>query len=147
MSKSLGPAARMPLPNEVRGSAPKGQPSADQAAAKALDAAAIIRPAGDNGPERDADVTGVTPKTPAERSRRYRKRKRDALTEALVTSQTVTSVTPEVAIAPVVPAGGMRKGGRPDPPSLRPVLELDDLKQLGTCAGCPLVTATQQEAA
>jgi hypothetical protein len=62
--------------------------------------------------QRDANVTHVTPKTPAERSREYRKRKHDALTEALVTPATVTPVTPDVTIAPVIPAVGMTKGER-----------------------------------
>jgi len=62
--------------------------------------------------ERDADVTRVTPKTPAERAREYRKRKRDALTEAVVTPQTVTPVTPDIPITPVIPATGMTKGER-----------------------------------
>jgi hypothetical protein len=63
-------------------------------------------------PQRDADVTSVTPKTAAERSREYRKRKRDALTGALVTPQTVTPVTPELPVTPVVPAINMTKGER-----------------------------------
>jgi hypothetical protein len=59
-------------------------------------------------------MTRVTPKTPAERSREYRKRKRDALTEALVTPASVTPVTPEVTIRPVIPAVGMTKSERDD---------------------------------
>lgn len=61
---------------------------------------------------RDASVTPVTPKTAAERAREYRKRKRDAMTEALVTPATVTPVTPDVTIQPVTPAAGMTKGER-----------------------------------
>jgi hypothetical protein len=56
----------------------------------------------------------VTPQTPAERARAYRKRKRDALTEALVTPATVTPVTPDVTINPVVPAVGLSKSERDD---------------------------------
>jgi hypothetical protein len=59
--------------------------------------------------ERDA---AVTRKTPAERSREYRKRKRDAVTEALVTPETVTPVTPDVRIKSVAPAVGITKGER-----------------------------------
>jgi hypothetical protein len=64
--------------------------------------------------QRDAAVTRVTPKTPAERAREYRKRKRDTLTEALVTPATVTPVTPDVTINPVVPAVGLSKSERDD---------------------------------
>jgi hypothetical protein len=73
---------------------------------------ATASPSGTPDGERDANVTSVTPKTPAERAREYRKRRRDSLTEALVTPSTVTPVTPDVTIQPVVPAVGMTKGER-----------------------------------
>jgi hypothetical protein len=76
---------------------------------QALSPVSVPQPADD---VRDASVTHVTPKTPAERAREYRKRKRDALTAALVTPATVTPVTAEVTITPVVPAVGMSKGER-----------------------------------
>ena len=57
-------------------------------------------------------AANVTPKTPAERAREYRQRKRDALTEALVTPSTVTPVTPNVTIQPITSAAGMTKGER-----------------------------------
>jgi hypothetical protein len=72
----------------------------------------ILKPDADVSSQRDASVTRVTPKTPAERAREYRKRKRDAVTDALVTPETVTPVTPDVTITPVVPATGMTKGDR-----------------------------------
>ena len=61
--------------------------------------------------QRDAAVTRVTPKTPAERSREYRKRQRDAATAALVTPATVT---PELVVPPIVPATDLGKGERED---------------------------------
>lgn len=70
---------------------------------------------GDTAPQRDANVT---PKTPAQRSREYRERerqrKRDALTEALVTPATVTPVTPDITPQPVMPAVGLTKSERDD---------------------------------
>lgn len=64
--------------------------------------------------QRDAAVTPVTPKTPAERSRAYRKRQRDAVTEALVTPASVTPVTPDITPHPVMPAVGLTKSERDD---------------------------------
>ena len=82
---------------------------AEEEPIKESSSASVPQPA-DN--VRDASVTRATPKTDAERAREYRKRKRDALTEALVTPSTVTPVTPEVTLAPVIPAVGMTKSER-----------------------------------
>jgi hypothetical protein len=65
-----------------------------------------------NAEPRDGSVTRVTPMTPAERAREYRKRKRDALVEALLTPSTVTPVTPDVTPVRIAPAVGMTKGER-----------------------------------
>ena len=71
------------------------------------------RPAEESGRDvKNIVAERVTPKTPAEPAREYRKRERDALTEALVTPNAVTPVTPDVTMQPVIPAAGMTKGER-----------------------------------
>jgi hypothetical protein len=95
-------------PDKVR--PPAGNRRAEEnAPIEELSSASVPQPADD---ARDAAVTRVTPKTPAERARKYRKLKRDALTDALVTPATVTPVTPDLTIQPVIPAVGMTKGER-----------------------------------
>jgi hypothetical protein len=81
----------------------------EKAPDEGLSSGSVPQPADD---VRDAAVTRVTPKTPAERAREYRKRKRDALTAVLVTPAAVTPVTADVTISPVVPAKDMTKGDR-----------------------------------
>jgi hypothetical protein len=98
---------------EVAGPAPQGDRPDDQAATKPLNENSLPAAAG-NPQQRDAAVTRVTPKTPAERARKYRKRKRDAVIEALVTPQTVTPATPDLVVPPIVPASGLSKGERED---------------------------------
>jgi hypothetical protein len=91
---------------------PKNNPGVGDAGADENAPEQGLSPASVPQPERDASVTSVTPKTPAERSREYRKRQRDAVTEGFVTPATVTPVTPEIAITRVVPAKGIAKGER-----------------------------------
>jgi hypothetical protein len=95
----------------AQNSPPAGNRGADEKAPDDGLSAAIVTGPADSGP-RDASVTGVTPNTAAERAREYRKHKREAITQALVTPSTVTPVTPAVTIQPVIPATGMSKGER-----------------------------------